>query len=250
MPEVKPSKRDVVAPRGYGGQGHGLVESEAVELGVVIGGAVEADDALEKAARLGAGDQFVEDPGVAQRKADLGLVDDLGQLSGAEHRHCVDDDRARFRRGEPAGDHRGIVGRADQHAIAGLDAIILDERPGQPIAPVGELLVGAAPAMADEGGTVAEAALDHAVGQLDRGVHGIWIVEPVEAKVRPLVGRRQVVARETVSMGGGTEHRFVPPSDAPSEALALRPCQSARVCLRAACGAGLRLEPCGFCIGC
>ena len=56
---------DVVAARGHGGQGHWLIESEAVELGVVIGGAVEADDAFEKAAVLGAGDQFIEDAGVA-----------------------------------------------------------------------------------------------------------------------------------------------------------------------------------------
>ena len=35
---------DVVSPRGNGGQGHRLIESQAVKLGVVIGGAVEADD--------------------------------------------------------------------------------------------------------------------------------------------------------------------------------------------------------------
>jgi hypothetical protein len=145
------------------------------------------------------------------------------RLSLAQHRHCVDHDRARLGRGEPAGDHRGIVRRADENPVAGLDAIVLDERPGQPIAPVGELIVGAAPAMADEGGMVAKAALNHAVGQLDRGVHGIWIVEPLQPKVGPLIGRRQVVARERVSMSGGTEHGFVPPSDAPSEALALGP---------------------------
>ena len=65
VPEVNPSKRDVVPPRGHGGQGHRLVESEAVKLGVVVGGAIEADDAFEKAAVLGAGDQFIEDAGVA-----------------------------------------------------------------------------------------------------------------------------------------------------------------------------------------
>ena len=239
---------DVVAARRHGGQGHRLIEREAVEFGVVIGGAVEADDAFEKAARLGAGDQFIEDPGVAQRKADLGLVDDLRQFSGAQHRHRVDHDRARLRRREPAGDHRGIVGRADEHAIAGLDAIILDERPGEPVAPVGKLLVGAAPAMADEGGAVAKAALDHAVGQLDRGVHVLWIIEPLQPKVGPLIGRRQVVARETVKMSGGTEHGFAPPTGAASEALALRICQSMRT-RPAACGRGSARSACGVCIG-
>ncbi len=94
--------------------------------------------------------------------------------------------------------------------------------------------------MADEGGMVAEAALDHAVGQLDRGVHVLRIVEPLQPKVRPLVGRGQVVARERVGMGGGTEHGFVPPSGAPSEALALRTCQSAPV--PRAAWEGLRLS--------
>src|ERR1700722_9909492 len=69
-PKVKASGGEAeqgggVASRGHGGQGHGLIESEAVEFGVVIGGAVEADDALEIPAVLGAGDQFVEDAGVA-----------------------------------------------------------------------------------------------------------------------------------------------------------------------------------------
>jgi hypothetical protein len=35
------------------------------------------------------------------------------------------------------------------------------------------------------------------------------IVKPVEPKVRPLVGRRQIVARERVSMSGGAEHRLL-----------------------------------------
>ena len=129
----------------------------------MVGGAVEADDALEKAASLGAGDQFVEDAGVAQRELDFRLVDDLRQFPGPQHRHGVDDDGAGLGRGEPAGDHRGIVRRADQHPVAGLHAVILDERRGQPVAPVSKLLVGATPAMADQRCVVAEAALDHAI---------------------------------------------------------------------------------------
>ena len=59
---------------------------------------------------------------------------------------------------------------------------------------------------------VAKAALDHAVGELHRGVHMVGIVQAVEAKLRPLIGRRQIVARERIKMSGGAEHRFVPPS--------------------------------------
>jgi hypothetical protein len=166
---------------------------------------------------------------VSHKARPISAFDDLRQFSGPQHRHSVDHDRARFRRGEPAGDHRGIVRRADEHAIAGLDAIVLDERPGETIAPVGELFVSTAPAMADEGGAVSEAALDHAIGELDRGVHVVRVVKPVEPKVRPLVERRQIVARERVSVSGGTEHGFAPPLGAASEALALRTCQSSRL---------------------
>ena len=68
--------------------------------------------------------------------------------------------------------------------------------------------------MADERGMVAETSLDHAIGELDRSVQIFGIVVAFEAKVRPLIGRRKIVARERVSMSGGPEHGFVPPSDA------------------------------------
>ena len=71
----------------------------------------------------------------------------------------------------------------------------------EPVGPVGQLLVGAAAAVADQRGVVAEAALDHAVGQLHRGVEALRIVETVEQELRPLVRRRQMVARERIGMG-------------------------------------------------
>jgi hypothetical protein len=163
-------QRDIVPSRAYGGEVHRLVEGDAVELGVVIGGAVEADDAFEKAAFLGAGDQVIKDARVAKGQFDLGLVDDPRQFSGPQHGHRVDDDRSRLRRSEPAGDHRGIVCRADQDPVAGLHAVVFDERPGQPVAPVGKLLVSATSAMADQRCAVAKATLDHAIRQFDRGV--------------------------------------------------------------------------------
>ena len=78
-------QRHVVAAGGDGLEAHRLVERDAIELGVVVGGAVEADDLLEEAAVLGAGHQLVHQPRVAERERDLGLVDDLRQLAGAQH---------------------------------------------------------------------------------------------------------------------------------------------------------------------
>ena len=201
-------QRDVVAPGLDRLEAHRLVERDAIELGVVIGGAVEADDELQELAVLGAGDQFLRDARVAERERDLGLVDDLRQFACAQHRHRVDDDGAGLGGGEPDRDHRRIVRRADQHPVARLDAIVLDQRMGEPVAPVGEFLVGAPAAVADQRGMVAEAALDHAVGQFDRGVEIFGIVEALEQKVRPVGRRRQIVAGESVDMGGWTEHRI------------------------------------------
>ena len=116
----------------------------------MVGGAVEADDLFEERAVLGAGGHLVHQPGVAECNGDLCLVDDLGEFAGAQHRHGVDDHRADLGGGQPAGDHCGVVGGADQHPVAGLDAVILDQRVGQPVRPVGQFLIGAAAAIADE----------------------------------------------------------------------------------------------------
>ena len=76
-------QRDVVAAGRHRLEAHRLVERDAVELGVVVGGAVEADHLLQEAAVLGAGDQLVHQPRVAERERDLGLVDDLASSSPA-----------------------------------------------------------------------------------------------------------------------------------------------------------------------
>ena len=54
--------------------------------------------------------------------------------------------------------------------------------------PVGELLVGALAAIADQRDAIAEALLDHPVGELDGGVEMLRILKlrPVEQQVGPL----------------------------------------------------------------
>ena len=166
-------------------------------------------DLLQEAAVLGACHQLVGDAAVAQRETDLGLVDDLGELAGAQHRHGVDGHGAGLGHRQPRRHHGGVVARPDQHAVARLDAEVLHQRVRQPVAPVGQLLVGAAAAVADQRGVVAEALLHHPVGQLDGGVEvfGILELRPVQQQVGPLLGRRQVVAREGVDVRAGTEDR-------------------------------------------
>ena len=174
----------------------------------MVGGAVEPDHLREVPTLLGAGDELVHQPRVAQRHGDLGLVDDLRQLAGAEHRHRVHHHRTGLGRRQPAGDHRRVVGRSNQHAMTGLHAVVLGERVRQAVGPVGELLVGAPPTVADQRRVIAEALLDQAIGQLDGGVEVLRVVEAVEQQLGPFVERRQMVTRERVDVSGGSElHR-------------------------------------------
>ena len=47
---------------------------------------------------------------------------------------------------------------------------------------------------------VAEALLDQPVGQFNAGVEVFGIIETVEQEIRPLIRRRQMIARERVDM--------------------------------------------------
>ena len=205
VPDVKPSSATSSRPVRTASYVHRLVERGPVELGVVVGGAVEPDHLREVPALLGAGDELVHQPRVAQRDGDLGLVDDLRQLAGPQHRHRVHDHRAGLRRRQPARDHRRVVGRPDEHAVAGLHAVVLGERVRQAVGPVGELLVGAPPPVADQRGVVAEALLDQTIGQLDGGVEVLGVVEAVEQQLGPFVERREIVTRERVDVSGRPE---------------------------------------------
>ena len=204
-------QRNIVAAGVHRLEPHVLVERDPVHFRIVVGGAVEPDHFLEELVAVGAGDELIHDARVAQGERDLGLIDDLGQLARPQHRHGVDDDRAGLGGGQPAGDHGRIVGGADQHAVAGLDAVVLDQRMRDPVAPVRQLLVGAAAAVADQRDMIAEATLDHPVGQLDRGVQPFGIREGVQQVLRLQVRRRQVVPREGVDVRCRSEHRHVLP---------------------------------------
>ena len=204
----KAEQRDVVAAGLHGLESHRLVQRHAIEFGVVVRGAVEIHHLLEKLAGLGAGHQLIGDAAVGQRQRDLGLVDDLAQFAGAQHRHGVDDDGAGLGRRQPGRDQRRIVAGADQHPVAGLDAVILHQRMRQAVRPVGQFLVGALAAIADQRDVVAHALLDDAIGQFDGGVEVFRILElrPVERQLRPLRERRQIAPRKIVDVAGRAKH--------------------------------------------
>ena len=185
----------------------GLAHRHAVELAVEPRGAVEADDAREVLARRRARAHLVEQPRVAQREAHARLVDDRRQLDGAQHRHRVDDHGAGLRRREPAGDHGRRVRRAHEDAVAGHDAEVLDQHPGDAVGPRGQLRVGARAAVADQRRAVAEAPRHHRVGQLDADVQPLRVGVRAELDPGPLPARRQRVPGEGVDVARSRQRR-------------------------------------------
>ena len=201
----KAQQRHVIAPRGRRGEADRLGQGNAVQFGIMVGGAVKAHDLFQPGRVPGAGHKVFQQARVAQRQCNLRLVDDLAQLSRAQHRHGVDHNRPGLGGRQPAGDHRRIVGRPDQHAVAGLDAIVLDQRMGDTVGPVRQFLVGALPAVADQRRMVAKPTLDHPVGQLHSGIQPIGIVKARLRQFRPLIGRRQGGTGEAIGMSCGTK---------------------------------------------
>src|ERR1700732_2997399 len=115
---------------------------------------IKIPDPLEKSAGLCACDQFVGDATVSQRKADLCLVNDLGQFTGTKHRHGIDDDGAGLCCRKPCSDQGWIVAGAYQDPVAGPYAVIFHQRMRKAVRPVCQLLVGALTTVADERDTI------------------------------------------------------------------------------------------------
>ncbi len=187
-----------------------LVQRQAVEFGVVVGAAVEGDHPLQEVAVRRTLLQFVEQAAVAQGERHFGLVDDPGELSGAQHRHGVDHHCAGLGGGEPAGHQRRVVGRADQHPVARAHAELLDQGVGEAIGPLGEFPVGATAAVADQGHALAVALLDQAIAEFHRGVEPCRVVEALEQEIGLLLGGWQVVPGKGIGMGRWAVHDHSP----------------------------------------
>jgi hypothetical protein len=69
---------------------------------------------------------------------------------------------------------------------------------GDAVGPIGELLIGAASSVADERDVIGETSVDHTIGQFDGRVEALRIFKAFEQKIRPLLGWRQLVRRESV----------------------------------------------------
>jgi hypothetical protein len=156
--------------------------------------------------------QFVGEPRVAQRVRDLRLPDDVGELLRAQQRHRADRDRARFHHGEPARGHPRRIRSAQQNAVARDDMQVVDEDVRDAIGVREQVRVRPFDASRrDDRAAVPPSALDRAVEELRRAVHPRRMAQfgQVEQELRPLLARRQVVARERIDVCG-VRHRGPP----------------------------------------
>src|SRR6266478_5219128 len=141
---------------------------------------------------------------IAERKADLGLADRIGDLLRAQQRHGRDHDATGFDDREIGGDHHRAVRSAQQHAVAGHHPEHAREHVGDAVHPLRELRVAQRIVWRDQAGCIAATLRNPAVEQFDHAIHPIGIVQfrQLEAEIRPLRARRQVIAREGIDMRG------------------------------------------------
>src|SRR3979490_2947120 len=87
VPEVNPSRATSSRPVFTASNRTGLFSATRSSSASWVEGPAEIPHCLEKPAGLGAGHQLIGNAAVGQRQRDFGLVDDLAQLAGAQHRH-------------------------------------------------------------------------------------------------------------------------------------------------------------------
>ena len=168
----------------------------------VVAALTPIDDALEIGRHRPGLLHLVGKPRVTQCQRDLALGDRIAQLLGTKQRHGRHHHRAGFQRGQIDGDHHRIVGGAQQHAIASDQPEIARQHVGDAVHPLGELRVAQRFRWRDQAGPGALARRDPAVEELGDAVEPIAVAQlrKVEAKLRPLRARRQVVPREGVDV--------------------------------------------------
>jgi hypothetical protein len=180
-------------------------------LEAVVAALAPVDDALEIGRDRLRLLHLVGKPGVAQSERDLALGDRVAQLLGAQERHGRNHDRPRLQRREIGRHHHRAVGRAQEDAVSRHQSQIAREHVSDPVHPLGQLTVGQVFGRREQAGPVALARRHPAVQEFGDAVEPVAVAQlrQVEAELRPLCARRQIVPREGVDVARVT-HRSVP----------------------------------------
>ena len=157
--------------------------------------AVIFDDVLDAVRLVDGLAEVADEAAVDDRVGDLRALDHRRDLAGTEQRHGRDHHAAGLQDAEPRGEHRVAVGPAQQHAVAGDQAMLLDQQPRDAPAEIVELGIGPAAMLVDDRERLRAAAFQ----QFRRGVQPLGILQlgQVEAEFRKQFRRRQPVTNET-----------------------------------------------------
>ena len=201
-------QRDVV--------GRGRDVGELAALGGAAGDEVRAGAAPHGQHRhvvSGGLGQIIEEPVVAQGGGRPGQFQQGPDLAGAQGRHDGDDDGAGLEHAEPGRDEPRVVRRAQQHAVPGDEAEVLDEDLGHLVGAALQFPVGPGPAVGGEqGGAVGTEAADGVVDQRGGGVELLRVLQFREGELQrgPLLCRRQIVTRKGVQVRRGRQFHCRP----------------------------------------
>ncbi len=147
---------------------------------------------------LGRRAEIADEAAVDDRVADFGGVDHGRDLAWSEQRHGRHHHAAGLEHAKPGGEQGVAVRPAEQHAVAGDEAHLVDQQPGDAAAEIVEFAISPAAVRIGDGEISGLAAFQ----QLCRSIEAFRIVE--QQKFRQLVCRRQTVTNETVVAHSGT----------------------------------------------
>ena len=204
-------QRDVVRRRGAGRRGAGLALRALQQVGR-IRRCVEGHDGGEHGVLRLRGLQLGQQAAVAQCQRGLGAVDDAAQLHRAQQRHGRHRHQPRVDGTQPSQRHLHRVAAAQQHAVAGHQAVVLRQHLGNARGLGAGVAVGVRAVRAAQQGAVDVAS---ALGLVEQRLHQVGLVgdlqlRQVVAQCGPGLGRRQAVVHEVVGLGGGGFHAFTP----------------------------------------
>ncbi|MNV34044.1 hypothetical protein D3C71_1254470 [compost metagenome] len=204
-------QRDVVGRRGAGRRGAGLALRALQQVGR-IRRCVEGHDGGEHGVLRLRGLQLGQQAAVAQCQRGLGAVDDVAQLARAQQRHGRHRHQPGVDSTQPGQRHLHRVAAAQQHTVAGHEAVVQRQHLGNARGLGAGVAVGVRAVWAAQQGAVDVA---RTFGLVEQRLHQVGLVgdlqlRQVVAQRGPGLGCRHAVVHEMVGLGGGGFHAITP----------------------------------------
>ena len=197
-------QRDVVCRCGAGRHAAGLGLGALQQVGR-IGGGVKRHDGGQLGVLVLRRRQFGQQAAIAQRKQGLGALDDAGEFARAQQRHGGHRHQPGVDSTQPGQCHLHRVAAAQQHAVAGHQAVVLRQHLGNAGRLSAGVAVGVCAVRAAQQGAVDVA---RALGLVKKRMYQVGLVRDLQlgqvvAQRGPGLAGRQAVVHKVVGLGGG-----------------------------------------------